>query len=282
MNSIVFMIIAILPLRAKAFVLKETKWENLRVTWGIDPFNPNNFACMPKTEQEAMSDGWVKKSYCSAERHFVGMRYWKNQDPSVMLLYDIKGYIAGIQTGITKDVKTWSGEDYPFQQQSNAPFVDDGDLYIITAYFTDPGTISIVGRTESDFITHGIGNHLYIQNGILPTDVITAPTNESEVSSTGWTKGKCFRYMGVYYWYNLRVDMPCSDLFPAFLLYNEGKLSAFGWALQTNVAGTQRLEHLPTSTFSLLMKTVPSCLDYPGTVTSLHIYMNTRHSFNKC
>ncbi|KAL3847552.1 hypothetical protein ACJMK2_018457 [Sinanodonta woodiana] len=282
MGSTTVRIIAILLLSAQGFVLNDAKWDNLRVTWGMDPFDPNYFVSMPRTQQDALSEGWVMKSDCNAGRHFAGRRCWKDNDPSVMILYDVNGYIAGIQIGISKDVKTWSGEDYPFQQQINAPFVDDGDLYVITAYFTDPAVVSNIGRTQSDFNSHGIGEHLFIQNGTHLNDVIMAPARESEVESTGWTKGKCFTSMGVYYWYNLHVDMPCSDLFPVFLLYNEGELSAFGWALHANVAGSQRLEHQPTSSLSAFMETVPSCLDYPGTMTTLHIYMNTRYLLNKC
>ncbi len=31
---------------------------------------------------------------------FRGYRYWQNNDPTVLLLFDINGYIAGIQYGV--------------------------------------------------------------------------------------------------------------------------------------------------------------------------------------
>ncbi|KAK3599387.1 hypothetical protein CHS0354_036398 [Potamilus streckersoni] len=276
------LLIAILPLTVQGFLFKQTKWDNLRVTWGMNPFNPYNYASMPRTEVDAKSEGFVMKSDCNARTNFVGKRYWKSNDPSVMLLYDVNGFIAGIQIGIAKDLKTGSGEKYPFQKQINAPFVDDGDLYLVTAYFTNPATICTSGRSQSDFNTHGTGEHLYIQNGTHPTDVITVPTHETEVAATRWTKGKCFPSMGVHYWYNLRADMPCNEFFPVFLLYNEGELNAFGWALGTNIAGTQRLEHPPQSSYSKFMETVPTCLYQQGTLTTLHIYMTTHYELDLC
>ncbi|KAL3847997.1 hypothetical protein ACJMK2_018884 [Sinanodonta woodiana] len=198
MASFIVLLTAVLPLMAKCFLFNGPNWNNLRVTWGMNPFNYNNYATMPRTEQDAILKGFVMKSNCNATRNFVGKRYWKDEDPSVMLLYDVNGYIAGIQIGIAKGLKTGSGDNYPFQQQINAPFVDDGDLYIITAYFTDPATVCTIGRTESDFRTHGTGNVLHIQNGTLPTDVITAPTHEKDLTSTEWTEGKCFPSMELW------------------------------------------------------------------------------------
>ncbi|KAL3864991.1 hypothetical protein ACJMK2_006630 [Sinanodonta woodiana] len=280
MTSVLFIAFLLLP--AQGFLIKQTKWDNLRATWGMNPLNPYNYASMPRTEQDAKSAGFVMKSGCNARSHFVGKRYWKDHDPSVMLLYDVHGFIAGIQIGIAKDLKTGSGEKYPFQTQINAPFVDDGDLYLLTAYFTNPATICTTGRSQSDFNTHGTGEHLYIQNGTHPNDVITVPTREADVASTRWTKGKCFPSMGVHYWYNLRVNMPCAEFFPVFLLYNQGELNAFGWALQSNIAGTQRLEHPPQSSYAKFMETVPTCLYQQGTLTTLHIYMTTHYELDLC
>ncbi|KAK3609730.1 hypothetical protein CHS0354_011422 [Potamilus streckersoni] len=282
MASLILLLTALFPLTAKCFFFQEPNWNNLRVTWGKNPLSHTNFASMPRTEENAIQKGFVMKSNCNASRNFAGKRYWKDNDPSVMLLYDVNGYIAGIQIGITKDMKTGSGENYPFERQVNAPFVDDGDFYVITAYFIDPAIVCTIGRTQSEFSSQGTGEYLRIQNGTHPTDVITVPTRENEVENTGWTQGKCFPSMGVHYWNNLHVDMPCNELFPVFLLYNKGNLNAFGWALQTNVPGTQRLEHPPPSSYSLFMKTVPSCLYRQGTLTTLHMYLTTNYFLNLC
>ena len=32
--------------------------------------------------------------------HFKGERYWKNNDTAAILIYDVNGYIAGIQAGV--------------------------------------------------------------------------------------------------------------------------------------------------------------------------------------
>ena len=39
--------------------------------------------------------------------------------------------------------------------------------------------------------------------------------------------------LGLHYWPMSSVDMPCEDAYPMFLLYNNGRLNALGWAFQT-------------------------------------------------
>lgn len=36
----------------------------------------------------------------SGHANFLGKRYMKNNDPAVILIYDVNGYIAGIQAGV--------------------------------------------------------------------------------------------------------------------------------------------------------------------------------------
>lgn len=45
---------------------------------------------------------WVFKSIylISGHANFLGKRYMKNNDPAVILIYDVNGYIAGIQAGV--------------------------------------------------------------------------------------------------------------------------------------------------------------------------------------
>ncbi|XP_013401824.1 uncharacterized protein LOC106167568 [Lingula anatina] len=143
-------------------------------------------------------------------------------------------------------------------------------------------TICSTGRTEAEFNQQGTGTGLYIQTGPNPaSDYITIPLKESEVQGTKWTLGKCFYGMGVHYWYNLSEDMSCNDFAPIFLLYNKGKLNAFGWAFQGNYPST-RYEHPSQNTFGLFMKAVPKCLKTVGTISTLHIYLTRTPALNFC
>ena len=77
-------------------------WNNLKVTWGINPFGANNFVAMPRTVGDAVSKGWVKEKDCT---QINGNRYLLNGDRAVMLLFNEAGNIAGISSGVPKNCK---------------------------------------------------------------------------------------------------------------------------------------------------------------------------------
>ncbi|XP_062579205.1 uncharacterized protein LOC134241138 [Saccostrea cucullata] len=245
-------------------------WDGLKVTWGINPFNSINFADMPRTEAEAEQSGFTIISGCEHE-NFLGKRYMKDNDPAVILIYDVNGYIAGIQAGIP----TTLSNGYPSLELQKHPFVRDFDKHYITAYFVSPDLICTRGRTSSEVSTQGTGTDLYIQNSTNPMESIKIPHQEADIGSTKWVKGHCFPAMGVHYWYDISLDMSCDQLFPVFLLYNGGVLNAFGWAFKAELP-SPRYEHPSQSTFKAFMQVKPSCLDQAGTLSTLHIYLNGR------
>ncbi|KAK3104840.1 hypothetical protein FSP39_011415, partial [Pinctada imbricata] len=200
---------------------------------------------------------------------FLGRRYVKDNDYSAIVIYDNNGYIAGIQAGIPNDLKP----GYPSAFLKNHPFVLDGDKYYITAYFVKPSLICGDGRSANDYSSQGTGTDLYLQNSTNPLAATMIPHQESSINKTDWVKGKCFAAMGVHYWYNTRLDMPCEEFFPMFLLYNGGVLNAFGWAFQGDLT-SPRVEHPPQNVISQFMDPVPSCLYKAGTLSTLHIYVN--------
>ncbi|XP_013395235.1 uncharacterized protein LOC106162477 [Lingula anatina] len=161
-------------------------------------------------------------------------------------------------------------------------FIDESDKYTITAYFTDPATICSTGRTAEQYSALGTGNALYIQKGTNPvTDSIAMPMSQDDVKNTMWTEGHCFYGMGKHYWYNIRQDMACEEFVPVFLLYNGGKLNAFGWAFQGDYKSS-RYEHPGQSSFSWFLKPVPTCLSTAGPLSTLHIYMDSTAAVNTC
>ena len=49
MSSVLFLIISICIVTATG-----TGWDNLKITWGMDPYDPKYFAALPLTESSAI------------------------------------------------------------------------------------------------------------------------------------------------------------------------------------------------------------------------------------
>ena len=145
------------------------RWDGLKVRFDI-------FQDMPRTETDAVEQGFIKHSDCKENPKFRGKQYMNDGDTAVILLYDANGYIAGIQSGISKDLPN----GYP-TQEVQPPFVDDGDFYKLTAYFVDPLLICDRGRSKQQFELQGTGTDLFIQNGDDPEQhIIEIDQRESE------------------------------------------------------------------------------------------------------
>jgi hypothetical protein len=56
---------------------------------------------------------------------------------------------------------------------------------------------------------------------------------------------------GVHYWYDNRLDTDCDFFFPAFLMYNKGKLTGFGWDTIGKYDFTKRTEFPPYAAISV-------------------------------
>jgi len=264
---------------ASALFFPHTKWDGLSVTFGVNPFDSNVFSSLPRTESDAQAANWIKKADCDVNSKFLGRRYVKDNDYAVILLFDDNGYIAGIQTGVAKAGLPAS---YPPAKQIGNMIQDDGDHYTVTAYFTDPAGICNGGRTAAEFAVEGTGTNLYIQNGSNPlTQSSHIPSQQSGMAGTGWTLGHCFPAMGVHYWYSVSTNMDCDDFQPVFLLYNEQRLTAFGWALGTP-QNSSRFEHPPLSVVSAFMNPVPSCLANYDQLSTMHIYLTAHPTQDLC
>nr|KAG5714272.1 hypothetical protein BaRGS_018489 [Batillaria attramentaria] len=223
---------------------------------------------MPRTEDAALSE---------ASSKFQGRRYVKDNDHAVILLYDVNGYIAGIQCGISK-----SGlpSGFPGSKFQSSALQDDGVFLTLTAYFSDPSIICTSGRSDADYQRQGTGRNLYIQTGSDPVaNSVRIPHREEELQGTPWTLGRCFLAMGNHYWYNATADMNCEDFFPVFLLFNGGRLNAFGWALGLPQTSS-RFEHPTGSALSYFFKEVPQCLYDIPELSTMHVYLTSWPIFN--
>jgi hypothetical protein len=72
------------------------------------------------------------------------------------------------------------------------PWVLEGDMYVITAYFTDPSTICSNTQKRKYY-----GDRLLIFDGST-SSTITIPFKEEDLAGTKWVSGRCFPGMGKY------------------------------------------------------------------------------------
>ncbi|CAH1257654.1 CD209 [Branchiostoma lanceolatum] len=264
--------------------------------WG--PGEPNNvrdedcaefFSGSHSSDANAWNDGSCTnndtKFICQATPSagtWRGFRYVKDNDPAVTLLFDKNGFIAGLQMGVRKSELPSDGSIPP--GQITPPWIEDKDMWLLTAYFIQPSDICSDGRTEAEYQDEGTGTDLYIQTGPNPTsDIMAFPLQQPDLEGTEWTEGKCFWGMCKHYWWNLRVDMDCKELFPVFIMYNGGKLDAFGWNIGTYL-DSPRYEHPPPG-FGTYKDPVPTCLaDRSRIVSTMHVYLTNGYPpfFNHC
>ncbi|XP_059178854.1 uncharacterized protein LOC131957994 [Physella acuta] len=245
----------------------QTKWDNLRVKWSMRPTN-ETFVVLPRRSREAEKEGWTKVSECTSSTQWRGQRYVLNNDYAVVLLYDVNGFIAGIQSTVPK------GGSYP-PTTLRPPFVRDGNRWAITAYFVDPGYNHLYNRPHPTGNQQGTGTNLYFQNSTNPFSSVMIPRTEAGIERTSWIKGKCFWLMGLHYWHNMGLNSNCDKAFPAFVLYTDHKLRAFGWAFLANMT-SPRFEPVPPTSYKYFIDPVPTCMN-TRVMSSMHIFLTTEN-----
>jgi hypothetical protein len=250
-------------------------WSDLKVTWGINPFNSQYFQSVPLFEQDAIKAGWKMERDCSKVN---GKRYLKDNDRSVLLVFDASGSIAGIASAIPK------GLPFNFPSAAIQPyFQDEGDSYVLTAYFVDPNTIcSSTGKPAVTF-----GDRVLVKG---QSGSVSLPLFQKDAeSSLFWTKGNCFYTMGLHFWSNVKSvpiseNMSSDDFFPMFLLYNSGKLNGFGFAFNADLT-SPRYEHPAVGDISKFMNPVPKFFSDPtksNKLSTMHIFLDSNPRFNFC
>jgi hypothetical protein len=258
---------------------REVPWDDLRIKWDVNIFDENTFRQYPLTQADAVSQGFdaVDAEGAACEDGLPGSRYATDGDLTTIVVYDANGFIAGVQMAISQSDAAANGGGYPFDQMSafRPQTIDGVDYWVLAAYFVEPSVVC-VGRTQEEFEESGTGTGLYIMTGPELTDYENPANTEGEVGSSEWVHGYCFLSMGEHYWYNVSEDLPCDEMFPAFLLYNQGELTGFGWAVQ-GIYQSDHTEYPPSFVLNLFINPIPTCL--PGIVddigvTTQHIYFN--------
>jgi len=262
-----------------------SKWPHLKTTYGLpNPFGGVAFHERPFTAAEAASKGWRLMDSCNGI--FAGHRYGDPDDPSLVLLYDDHGYIAGVQSGLL--VSHVEEDDYPFSTSPVYQLSDSFGMaaYFTTAYFTDPAVICNGGRTEAQFNAQGLGDRLLIQNGATPDTVISVPLTQAEADADPmWYDHLCFLGMGDHYMtFNHQQDQDCDTMFPVQILYNHGQINGFVWQHLANLPG-DKWEHPDQLAIRAIVDKPPSCLmELADTVglSTMHHYFHAMPWLTTC
>jgi hypothetical protein len=244
-------------------------WNQIRVQWPT-------WYTIPKTSVEAEDDGWVQIQSCK-DAGSPGYVYIKDNDISAAPIYDEAGSFAGLAVGWTKSHPAYTGF---FTQVTLA----NQTFFRLLSFNRDPSTICKVNRSP---VKNVVGDRLWIQSA--PGKYVKAPLevgNESALTKAGFFKGRCLPTMGVHWWsYSGDSRIPCSKFFPVFLLYNKGKLNAWGLAPGENLEyqSSKYFEHPSQSALKALFQSdaFPQCILAQPEISSMHIYY-TQPQFNLC
>ena len=272
MNKIILSVLFFASAAHSFFFGSGPDWNGLRVTWSPNPLSTWAFDSMPRTlDENQYGDFRPRDDQCKiANAKFLGQRLWYKQDPAVILLYDTKGTIAGIQTSSPKSSYT------PPASSTGRGYVDDGDYWTLTAYFVDPKTICAAGRTKDQLASEGTGTGLWFQTGPDPLrNIFRAPNSEEEIKKTNWKYTTCFPTMGDHYWYNVSKDLPCADFVPVCLMYNSGRLTAFCFAFNADLPSYRYEKSSPLTSWATINPTPDCFYKEPSfqSLSSIHIYL---------
>jgi len=238
---------------------QNTGWDRLDVTFGT-------FSGLPITTSAAIKGKWNQIGSCKDTGvNFKGDRFIFESDPSVMLLFDVNGKLAGIQSAINNTVP--NSAIFPPFESSNDKYI--GKVSTLTAYITNPATIC----STPVYNGTSIGDRLWVQTG--SNSYLPAPIKSSDAVGGGWTHGKCFVAMGDHYWRGISSGADCHKIFPMFLLYNHGILNGFGWAFSFGPSQPgPRWEHPAGSVLKAFFQeeSMPQCILTQSDMSTVHFY----------
>ncbi|XP_077538751.1 uncharacterized protein LOC144151535 [Haemaphysalis longicornis] len=250
-----------------------TKWDDLRVTWGMRNWKAGAFAQMPLTAKQAEDVGFVRlNDRCAGTFH--GYRFIKDEDPSVVLLYDVNGIIAGLQSGFhVQNSRTHPRMGYLMD------YLGGKYLQFLTVYFIPPELICTRGRSLRELEEEGIGSNVYLQRKEEALScLVTAPRYDDDLRNSLWVREACYPGMGRHYFWNITEDMPCEQLFPVYVTFYRGEIVSFGFLHSLAPPSSGRFERVIKENIGTYLLRPPKCLEKelttPGTrFSSLHVYL---------
>jgi len=250
-------------------------WTNLKTTFGLP--GGVSFHAQPRTQVEAIEAGLspISSDNVCAGKH-LGFAYADPDEPSLVLLYDEAGYIAGVQSTLLK-----IAVDTNFFDITNMPAYTEGtffdqEAWFTTAYFVDPEVICNGGRTEQQWNEQGTGDRLWVQVGETPDNFRKIPLTDATAEENGFYKHKCFPGMGTHWIeFNYDLDQDCNSVFPVQILYDHGVLTGFVWQHNAFLPGT-RWEHPNELAINGIVQDPPQCMldmvEKPGLSTMHHYF----------
>lgn len=220
------------------------------------------------------------------EGKFLGNRWADPSDPSLVIIFDNAGYIAGVQSVLLKKDFV---EDYPYDLSTQAAYTQDmwfeDEAWFTTAYFVDPAVICAEGRTEDQWNTIGTGDRLLIQLDSTE-NLVTIPLTQAEADTQPeWFDHFCFLGMGDHYMqFDYTPDQACDAPLPVQILYDGGVINGFVWQHVGHFPG-DKWEHPDMKAISFIVDRPPTCLNElsvkPG-LSTLHHYFYNHPQFTVC
>ncbi|CAG7818435.1 unnamed protein product, partial [Allacma fusca] len=243
-------------------------FETLAVTLP-DPTRPLTarywFNTLPTTLKEAEKQNWSKSpqdlSCADPAKFYVGNRFVPPYEPSVAILLDSQGVVAGLQAiydveslvsgSAQRDCKTLNKyvNDYKFQDQPmlNTEVIDGKEKYVLTVYFDNPKEICTSTRDPASVKDSGYGTGLYFQNGPTPDTLLVAPPTRPEAAAQNWDNNKCLPLNGYHnFLHSSQWDSQnCTEIVPNWLFYDENnKLTGGGFSIP-GCDPSPRFQHPP-------------------------------------
>jgi len=248
-----------------------TKPSNLKTTFGLNPFG-NTFEPQPRTEQAAIDYGYTRINTDACSGTFLGFGYGDPNEPSLVILYDEAGYIAGVQNVIVKSAKPVA----PSTVYQSGMFFDK-EAWLNTVYFVDPDVICAGGRTEAQWEEQGTADRVWIQDGpVAEKKFIDVPLKQEEADTIDrWYKHKCFPGMGTHYMeFDYTPDQDCESVLPLQILYDDEVITGFVFQQTANLPGA-RWEHPDSNGALMIVDHAPECVTTiadSGNLSTLHHY----------
>jgi len=267
------------------------KWANLKTTFG-NPREPSpvNFHAMPLTRDEAVKQGFKPSSGEGLDCNvYLGQAYGQPEEPSITLLFDLNGNLAGSQSILLKSALKDNPDLAPshFAYQEGSFFGEP--CWTLTAYFMDPALICTLPGRAADGTA---GDRLLIETG-NGDDYLNVPLTREDADSfligaLGWKVHYCVPAMGMHIMeWNYKKDQDCKKVFPIQILYDKkGHLNGFVWQNFGNFPGA-RWEHPDAQAVGVIIKDMPDCIikltmDPNAGLSTMHHYFNPVPQLTQC
>ncbi|XP_049878069.1 uncharacterized protein LOC126375215 [Pectinophora gossypiella] len=221
----------LIVLLATVCVATGIQYDGLRVKFGWSDAlaDVEYFYKIPRSMMEAEAAGWRRTSRPSDQLPDLRMYCMANR--CVCALYDVGGFVAGLQIALPVDEFEALGEKPEMKMnkwRAQAAFGEPSKEYwVLPQFFVSDESLKAGAGPQ-------IENGATLQDGGvwvygLDARLMRIPTTEAELNTTAFKKQNCIPNMGTHYYYNMTPQMRCEDLLPWFVLVSEGEVIGSGF-----------------------------------------------------